>query len=140
MSASVEAVCIDPEKIELFWPHVEPLLRSAAVKTGLALFSDIEREIFAGRSLVWIAWNGSAIEAAASTSLKNTESGLVCLIVACGGDDMARWLPLLDRIEAYAKEEGCRCVRIIGRKGWERVLSGYESKHVILDKVINGRQ
>jgi hypothetical protein len=47
---------------------------------------------------------------------------------------MKRWLPLLGEVEAYAKREGCARVRIFGRKGWLRVLDGYEHKHIIMDK------
>ena len=72
--------------------------------------------------------------AAAATVLINSESGKVCVITACGGSDMTRWLPLIDGVEAYAREEGCKCVRIYGRKGWLRVLDGYRTKHVIMDK------
>ena len=47
---------------------------------------------------------------------------------------MRRWLPLLEGIENYAKAEGCRNVRIFGRKGWHRVLDGYRQTYAILDK------
>jgi hypothetical protein len=47
---------------------------------------------------------------------------------------MRRWLPLLAKIEAYARDENCRCVRIFGRVGWSRVLQGYAVKNVVLDK------
>jgi hypothetical protein len=43
-------------------------------------------------------------------------------------------LPLIAGIEDYAKAEGCRCVRIIGRRGWARVLPGYEQTFAIIDK------
>jgi hypothetical protein len=56
------------------------------------------------------------------------------VLTACGGADMRRWLPLLATIESYARDEGCACVRIYGRKGWARVLDGYETQHVILRK------
>jgi len=84
--------------------------------------------------LLWIAWNGAAIEAAASTSLQQTDAGRICVITACAGMDMARWLPLIRGIEAYAEQEGCRCVRIFGRRGWSRVLDGYEQTYAIIDK------
>lgn len=41
---------------------------------------------------------------------------------------MKRWLPLIDQIEIYARAEGCRRVRIFGRKGWLRALEGFEQK------------
>jgi hypothetical protein len=116
------------------WPHVEPLLRSALDATGLGKFQDVEDDILFGNALVWVAWSSRGIEAAASTALVATDAGLVCLITACGGTDLHRWLPLLRRIEDYAKAEGCKRTRIIGRKGWMRVLDGYHSDYVILDK------
>ena len=38
---------------------------------------------------------------------------------------MKLWLHLLDGIEAFARAEGCDAMRIIGRKGWARVLKDY---------------
>ncbi|WP_197327733.1 hypothetical protein, partial [Ralstonia solanacearum] len=99
-------------------------------------FGDIAADVLSGRSLLWFAWNGNAIEAAATTVLINSDIGKVCIITACGGSGMKRWLPLLDGIEAYARDEGCTRVRIYGRKGWLRVLDGYREKHVIMDKEI----
>jgi len=116
------------------WPAVAPLLKQAIASTGLAQFATIERDILDGVSLLWVAWNGHRIEAAASTSLQQTDAGKVCVITACAGYDMMRWLPLIGGIEAYARAEGCCCVRIFGRKGWARVLDGYEQTHVVIDK------
>jgi hypothetical protein len=59
--------------------------------------------------------------------------------VACSGQNRERWLPLFEKIEQYAREEGCSCVRIYGRKGWERVLQGYRVEHVILERQLYGR-
>jgi hypothetical protein len=141
MRSSAELVCVDPKRVHEIWPHVAPLLRSAIARTGLSAFADIEHDILHGNALLWLAVSGdggvSAINAAASTSLQQTDSGKVCIITACAGADMARWLPLINHIEAYAKDEGCRCVRIFGRKGWLRVLEGYEEKHIIMDRELD---
>ncbi|WFU35664.1 hypothetical protein QA635_15145 [Bradyrhizobium brasilense] len=96
----------------------------------------MEADILSGRGLLWLAWDGRAIQAAATTVLINSEIGKVCVITACGGTGMKRWLPLLNGIESYARDEGCTRVRIYGRKGWLRVLDGYRAKHVIMDKEI----
>ncbi len=127
-------ICIDPKHVCAIWPLTAPLLRLAIVKTGLSEFATIERDVLDGRSLLWVAWNGSGIEAAASTSLQRTDAGKVCVITACAGAGMRDWLPLIRGIEAYARAEGCRCVRIFGRKGWLRVLDGYEQTYAIIDK------
>lgn len=129
-----QLACVDPERVHEIWPSVAPLLKQAIAKTGLAEFATIERDILDGASLLWVAWNGSVIEAVASTSLQQTDAGKVCIITACAGTGMIRWLPLISGIEAYAQAEGCRCVRIFGRKGWARVLEGYEQTYAIVDK------
>ena len=131
-----ELVCVDPERVREVWPHVSDLLKAACYRTRLNAFVDIEADILAGRSLLWIAWNGSSVESAASTILINSEIGKVCIITACGGSDMKRWLPLISEIETYAEREGCKRVRIYGRKGWLHVLDGYEEKHIIMDKEV----
>lgn len=126
-----------PRRVGECWPHVAFWLEAACRRTGLNAFKDVEADVLAGRSLLWLAWNGHAVEAAAATMLINTEIGKVCVITACGGRGMKRWLPLLERIETYAREEGCTRVRIYGRKGWLRALEGFVAKHVIMDKELN---
>jgi hypothetical protein len=124
----------------MLWPHAIPLLQTACRRTTLNAFDDIEADILSGRSLLWLAWDGQAVHAAAATVLINSEIGKVCVITACGGIQMNRWLPLLDGIESYARDEGCVRVRIYGRKGWLRVLDGYHAKHVIMDKEISAQR
>lgn len=133
-AGGTQLLCIDPEHVRSIWPLTAPLLRQATVETGLSAFATIERDILRGTSLLWVAWNGAMIEAAASTSLQQTDAGKICVITACAGTGMKRWLPLIRGIETYAQAEGCRCVRIFGRKGWARVLKGYEQTYAIVDK------
>lgn len=133
MPYSAELICIDPARVGEFWPHVEPLIRSAIERTELSDPRDIEADILSGRSLLWLAWSGK-IEAAAASQIVSVGDKKVCIITACGGSDRSRWLPLIEGIENYARQEGCACVRIYGRKGWLRVLDGYEARHVIMDK------
>jgi hypothetical protein len=137
MPSTAELVCVDPQRVDEFWPHVRPLLKAACYRTKLNAFADIESDILSGRSLLWMAWNGLTVESAAATVLINSESGRVCIITVCGGSDMKRWLPLIDQIEAYAKREACKRVRIYGRKGWLHVLEGFEEKYVIMDKELS---
>ncbi|MDP1868255.1 MAG: hypothetical protein Q8L13_18205 [Bradyrhizobium sp.] len=134
MSSTAELVCVDPKRVHELWPCVSPLLKAACYRTKLNAFEDIEADILAGRSLLWVAWNGRTVVAAVATILINSEIGKVCIITVCGGSDMKRWLPLIDQIENYAKLEGCKRVRIYGRKGWLHVLEGFEERHVIMDK------
>jgi hypothetical protein len=122
-------VCVDPKRVHEFWPHAKELILSAIRRTGISDPQDIEYDILSGDQLLWLAFDGK-IKAAAASHL----AGDVCTITACGGEDMKEWLPLFSQIEDYAKAEGCRCVRIYGRKGWLRVLDGYRATHVIMER------
>ncbi|MEH2513935.1 hypothetical protein V1291_005289 [Nitrobacteraceae bacterium AZCC 1564] len=131
---SVELICVAPDRVHEFWPHVSDLIHRAIRRTNLSHSQDIDFDVLNGDGLLWIAWNGSAVEAAATTSLIETDAEKVCVLTACGGAKMRRWLGLLGQIEDYAKAEGCSRVRIFGRKGWVRVLERYRIRNVILEK------
>lgn len=126
-------ICVDPARIADMWPHVRDKIRAAIERTGLSSFADIEADVLAGKQLVWIAWNGSEIMAAATTELSKPLSK-ICTLTACSGYDRKQWLPLLEQIEKYAADEKCSSMRIYGRNGWERVLSGYRKTHIVLEK------
>lgn len=129
MSPSVEAVCVDPRRVEGIWHIAKPMIDDAMKKTGLNTIEEVERDVLSGRSLLWLAWDGK-IRAAAVTEIAKD----VCTIVACAGGGMKSWLHLIKRLESYARDEGCGMVRILGRKGWVRVLKNYQAKHVILER------
>lgn len=131
----VDLVCVDPARINEVWPHASGLIKAAIDRTGLSNFADIERDVLSGAQLLWLAWGGT-IEAAATTKLVQIGQHKICILVACSGQQRERWLPLFEKIEKYAKDEGCACMRIYGRKGWKRALSGYRVNHVILEKAL----
>lgn len=127
MSHSVEALCVDPKRIQEVWPHVRHFIRSAIERVGISRFQDIEDDVLDGLSLLWIGWDGQRIVSAGVTEL----SGGVCVLVAYGGE---RHDHLLTTIENYARAEGCERMRILGRKGWLRVLKDYRQPWIILER------
>lgn len=135
-SGECELICVDPKRVHEFWPFAAEMIRSAVRRTNLSHSQDIEYAITIGDDLLWLAWDGEKIAAAASTSLIETDADKVCVLTACGGDNMRQWLPLLKKIEDYAKTEGCRCVRIHGRKGWLRVLEDYRMTNIVIEKAL----
>lgn len=135
-SASPDLVCIDPVRIDEFWPHVKHFIRAAIERTELNSFDEIERAVLNGKQLLWLAWNGHSIDAAACTELARVGHKTICTLTACAGYQRDRWLPLFEQIEQYARNEGAATMRIIGRKGWQRVLDGYHVEHVILEKTL----
>jgi hypothetical protein len=129
-----ELICIDPARVHEFWPHVSPQIRAAMQRGAIADFADVADAVLAGRALVWIAWDGVSIKAAAVTQLSTVGDARFCTIVACGGKARSDWLPLLAGLERYAKAENCKAMRIFGRRGWERVLPDYKAARVLLEK------
>ena len=75
----------------------------------------------------------------ASGRLRPSSLPVASLPVAARADasratGMRRWIGLLERIEEFARAEGCEATRIIGRKGWARVLTSYQTKRIVLEK------
>jgi hypothetical protein len=136
MSASASLVCVPPQKVREIWPLVADRIRSAVLRTDLSHTADIERDLFEGDGLLWLACTGATIEAAAATLLVRTDRHLVCLITALGGENMGRWLDLLGGVEEWAKAEGAALVRIYGRPGWVRMLRNYSVSNVVLERAL----
>lgn len=99
---------------------------------GMGNYDDVVAGVFGGHDLLWIALEERTIHAAGVTSLSLDK---VCTLVAVGGD-YAKFGNLLSGIEQFARDEGCRAVRICGRPGWQRRLSGYRTKKVIIEKAL----
>jgi hypothetical protein len=154
-------VCVDPGLADKVWPHVALVIRAAMQRGATGAFQPVAQSVLAGRALVWLATDGERIRAAAVTELHATEWRKVCVIVACGSVSSARdrtipavssgrnrinpasagmrsWLHLIGEIEQFAKDEGCAATRIVGRKGWARVLKDYRTKRIILEKDLPG--
>ncbi len=128
------AVCVDPALVHLVWPRVSHWIKAALERGDMGTFGSVESDVLAARALLWVVWNDPDLEGAAVTQVGKTESSKVCTIVACGGGGMRTWVHLIGTLEDYARDQGCDCVRIVGRKGWQRVLQDYATAKVILEK------
>lgn len=100
----------------------------------LGLSKSVKDDVLWGRALIWLVWDKPHLAGAVVTQVSEVESGKVCTIVAAGGEGLLRSLPLLSQIEDYAKKEGCRSMRVMGRRGWVRALRGYRTARVVLEK------
>jgi hypothetical protein len=126
---SVDLICVPPNEVTQVWPYAGPMIRVAIEQTNLSDFADVEKDVMSGDQLLWLAISDH-IEAAATTHLSRN----VCTLTACSGHQRERWLPLMSKIEAYAKAEGCRTLRLYGRVGWQRVLKDYRVEHIVMEK------
>jgi hypothetical protein len=130
----MELICVDPARVPEIWPHVEPLIRRAVERSISTDLVTVTAKLTNRQALLWLAWDGENIRAAAVTSI-NTANGIKrCVIVACGGNGLDDWLLLIRPIESYAHDEDCISMAIIGRRGWQRKLSDYRPVAVTLEK------
>ncbi|MBN9601813.1 MAG: hypothetical protein J0G33_02660 [Afipia felis] len=135
MPSKAELVCVDPARVSEFWPYVRGMIYRAVARGGGDI-RQIERDVLSGSDLLWLAWDGASLMAAAVTSLGTVNGMKICTIAACGGSGWPDFGHLLAGIETYAKSEGCMAMRIYGRSGWKRLLKGYRLRSVILEKEI----
>jgi hypothetical protein len=131
---AIQCICIDPDYVSRVWPLVSHLIRAAMRKGRISEFADVETAVLAGAQLLWVAADRQAIWATAVTQLSHANGEKFCTIVACGGRERARWLPLKAELEAFAKAEGCTAIRIHGRRGWAREFPDYRLTRILLEK------
>jgi hypothetical protein len=134
--SACQLLCIAPDQVAQFWPFVAPLIKAAMEKGRLSDYADVEHSVRNGSALLWTAWDGERIKAAAVTELGKANGEKFCTIVACGGSDRGQWLHLLAGLEAYGKAEGCAAMRIYGRRGWLKLLPEYRTTRVLLEKTL----
>jgi len=127
-------VCVDPARVAEIWPHVAPLVAAALARGGDGDLAAVECALARGRALLWLAWDGKKILAAAVTEVARLHGETLCTILACGGKGFDRFGALIAGLERYARAEGCARMRIAGRRGWARVLRDYRVKSVVIEK------
>lgn len=131
-----EVVCVDPKQIGPFWERAAPWIKSAMERGDLGTFIDVEQDVLTGGALLWLIWEAPIVLGATVTQIITQDDRKICMIVACGGEDAQSWVHLISKIETYAKTEGCELMRIIGRRGWIKILPDYRESRTILEKVI----
>jgi len=132
----IDGICIPPYLVADIWPSVGPLIERAIVRGGINEFEDTEKEIHAGRMIMWAAWDGTRVLAVAVTQIAMIGGVKYGTIVALGGKELDRYAHLIEQLHGYFREHGCQRTRIIGRPGWARLLPEYKVKSVVIEKVL----
>ena len=99
-------------------------------------FEDVQGDVLGGNAYLWAATEDGKILAVAVTQISRDAKGRLCTIVACGGHGWPRFGHLIDVLEKYARDEGCRAVEVCGRPGWARLLN-YRTTRIVLRKELD---
>lgn len=81
---------------------------------GTHTLEDVADALEAGDAQIWK--NGDAV---AITEINQSPQKRTCRIWLAAGE-MDALVKLTERIEGWAKDEGCDQMALVGRKGWER--------------------
>ena len=119
------------------WPKVSHHVRSAIeyVESGFNE-ADILRLLDSRDMQLFVI---GQYEGACVTQIVVYPQHKTCLIVALGGSGLNEWFDeLMDTIEPWAKDQGCKFVEEFGRKGWARVgkARGYEQIYSVMRKSV----
>lgn len=124
-------IAVPPDRAGEFWPLARGYIYAALDRTGLNNPRNVEFDVLSGHALLWLIISDPVTVCGAVVTQPQDDA---LWIVAYGCDDHKRAAPLLATIEDYGRAAGCRAVRLMGRRGWERALPGYRTAAVILEK------
>jgi hypothetical protein len=113
-----------PEQVPLIWPEVKDYIDSALIENGHLILQDVYDSLLLNQYQLWTPIS-EEIEAAIVTTIYDVRGVKNCTFIACGGKSMDKWVSLIPQIEEWAKENGCRFLKIYGRRGWAKVF-GYD--------------
>lgn len=97
-------------------------------------------EIASGRRQLWLILDGPRFVSFVLTELKLVEptGHRICMITDLAGEDGEASVPLIGKIEAWAREQGADEMAIMGRLGWKRSLAkqGYRADVMVYRKML----
>jgi hypothetical protein len=98
----------------VWWPEI---VRTA--ERGGSTAQDIIDKVSAGHAMGWPVEGGFLV-------LERTEDDYVRIWIGCGVNVRSWWREAEIEVSAFAKEIGCKGLRLEGRKGWRRILPHWE--------------
>jgi hypothetical protein len=131
----VQLICVDPIGVPIVWPMVSSHIGAAILRGGnLSSFQAMAQDVFNGRALLWVAWDGIAFIAAAVTHVGDINGVRIGIVMALGGRGIPRFGWMLAELEKYFVQCGCVRSRICGRRGWLRIYPDYKQTAVVMEK------
>ena len=115
------------------WHLIEPLLKRVEVKDWTPEF--VKGELEQAKAQLWGFQDHVRLRGVWITMLEETGRGRRGLLWIAAGEGLEEGLRLFnEHTVPWLKQQGCKSIRVIGRKGWERVLSDFKNVGTILDK------
>jgi len=126
---------VPPKNVHIIWGQVEPLLLKAVMYDDFSYNGqNLLDGILQKDMQLWISWTHK-VESAVLTQIIEYPKFKVCRWFLAGGSNMKKWLDqMTSQVEDWAKENNCKRIELVGRKGWIKKLKDYEAKHIVMTK------
>lgn len=128
----VSAVAI--EHIDTCWEKLIPYLRGAAFYTyGRYTVEDMYKEVKAGTTVLWIAFDEDKFYGAVITNIVVYPQCTFLNMAFCGGKTIRLWKDdMLEILKQYANANHCIGIESSGRPGWAKIFknNGYKANWV----------
>jgi hypothetical protein len=128
----VSVFCLGSDQIDECWDEIAPHLYRLE-RLGQVSVDETRDDLKTQRKQLW-GYQDGAILGICVTRI--TKDGTCEIYGAAGTAGKERILEVHAAIERWAKSINCTKLRLQGRKGWFRLLKGYEQTGVILEKEI----
>lgn len=133
MSVSAEVFAVRAGEVHEAWPTIAPFLEIIDQDEWTPL--EIQQDLLSGVAQAWGMRSGQHVLAIWIIRICDGPNGLYGLSQVVAGAPLEEGLRVYrEHIEPYFLSQGCEYIKIIGRRGWKKVLPDYEERQVIFTK------
>jgi hypothetical protein len=133
LATKSDLFCVHRHEIDAAWPDIERCI--SRVRDVPWSLSDVRCFLEEGKALAWGLRDESSVLGFWITRIEESYTAKFGLVWICAGDGLELGLPAYrEVIEPWFWSQGCEWIDINGRKGWKRVMPGYEEVAVTLRK------
>lgn len=130
---TAEVFCLRVHEIDAAWPQIEKLL--SRIEDPTLSPAEVRAQAKDKKALVWGLQRGAEIVAAWVTKIESNSTSKWGVVWLCAGDGLKEITDAYEmHTEPYFRLNGCLYAQINGRRGWLKVLNGYQEIGAMLAK------
>ena len=139
----MDIVYIPLKDIDKVWVLAKPYIDDALAYSNGHHHSEHFKDLLKkGKLQLWLLWDND------KNTIKEKMTGVVVSEIVIRsikkvfhlpivtGKNRQKWQHLIEKLEEFAKDQGCDCMELVARPGWQKILDKhkYFKTHVVLEK------
>lgn len=120
-----------------YWPQLKEFIGDALARAHDSMtLDDVLGLLIEGKSNLFGAFENHKPVGACTVEILQFPRTRIALIAQLGGHDIERLLTLLPQLDMWVRDHECDTMRLLGRRGWERMLAkeDFEFSYICLDR------